>query len=150
METTVKRTINVREYPFSVSFEDFGDEGKCYTATFFDYPRIVGSGETPDEAIEDARDLLQATIEYLEAAGETVIVPVAKLASDELSGRLTFRCSKRLHEDIIEHANKEGISINSFINDAVHYYIRALEGYRMEEELRTAESSQGNLVKKYI
>ena len=144
------KRIDVKNYPFSVTYQDFGDEGKCYTATFFDYPRIVGSGKTPDEAIEDARDLLQETIEYLEAAGETVIVPVAKLFSDELSGRLTFRCSKRLHEDIIEHSNKEGISINSFINDAVHYYIRALEGYRMEEELRAAESSQGNLIKKYI
>ena len=113
----------VLRYPPVVSLEE--NDGKVYyRATFKEFPDMIGGiGDTVDEAIKAAFEMLDAEIEYLEEEGFDVPSPIVKTLSPEASGRVTLRMSKSLHKQVIMIAEEENISINSLINEAISYWI---------------------------
>lgn len=96
-------------YPFNVK-PDLDDGG--YIAEFPDLRYCVGTGNTIDEAIEDA---MIAKEEWIKASYEhNVNIPVP-VNNDEFNGRVTLRIPRSLHRNIIETAKKEGVSANQFL-----------------------------------
>lgn len=92
------------------------DGGLEYYAEFREFGFCSGCGTTADEAIKDARDNLAIYIEELEDAGKDVPAPIVEL---EYSGRYPLRLSKSMHKKAAECAEREGVSLNSFIAEAV-------------------------------
>lgn len=109
--------MDERRYPFFV-YPIETDMGQEWAVEFFDVPGVIGGGETEAEAIEDAFDNLQAHLQFLADDGEPL--PVASnIDEEEYSGKLPFRTSKSTHRRIKMAADREGISVNQFMNEAV-------------------------------
>lgn len=93
-----------------------------YIVKYYDIP-VIGSGETVEGAIEEARGNLEFYLEYCEEKGVALPQPSVHDKKDDFSGKITFRTSKTMHSKIDERAKKEGISINNLLNEAVSTYI---------------------------
>jgi antitoxin HicB len=95
-------------------FEDYAiivsplskEDGGGYLASFPDLPGCVSDGETPEEAIEEARDAFAAwAASVLQDHGE---LPQPKT----YSGQYVQRIPKTLHMRLAQRAQVEGVSLN--------------------------------------
>jgi predicted HicB family RNase H-like nuclease len=110
-------------YPFDLSLVSFEAGDREFIATFKDYPDIIGSGASAEEAMKEAYGNLAVYLEYLSDEGENIVPPSVKLPSEEPSGRITLRMTKSLHAALIKRADKEGMSVNSVANEALAKYL---------------------------
>lgn len=78
----------------------------------------VGQGDQPDEAIAE---LAENEAAWLETARDSGIeVPeISTEALDEYSGKMTLRLAPFVHKQAAILAQKEGISLNQYVNNAV-------------------------------
>ncbi|PKM86131.1 MAG: hypothetical protein CVU87_13055, partial [Firmicutes bacterium HGW-Firmicutes-12] len=74
---------------------------------FPDLRYCVGSGNSIDEAIEDA---MIAKEEWIKAACEHNVTIPEPASNDDYNGRVTLRIPKSLHRRVVETARNEGIS----------------------------------------
>ena len=108
MEKNLEYFLKLK-YPINVK-PDLDDGG--YIAEFPDLRYCVGTGDTVDEAIDDA---MIAKEEWLKAAYEHNLTIPEPASSEEFNGRVTLRLPKSLHRNIIETAKREGVSANQFL-----------------------------------
>jgi predicted RNase H-like HicB family nuclease len=90
--------------------------GAGWTAGVEELPGCSSQGGTPDEAVNGIRQAMAAWITG--ALDEGREVPEPKTA-DEHSGRLLLRMPKTLHADLTRLAEREGVSLNQLITDAL-------------------------------
>lgn len=110
-------------YPFDLSLVSFEAEDREYLVAFKDYPDIIGSGASATEAINEAYGNLAVYLEYLTDEGKAILPPSVKDQAIEPSGRVTLRMTKTLHAALIKRSEKENMSVNSVINDALARYL---------------------------
>lgn len=83
-----------------------------------DLKGCVGQGENIAEALDELaineEEWLAATEEY----GIEIPEPTIKAAT-EYSGKFMTRISPRVHKEATEHAAREGISLNQYVNNAI-------------------------------
>lgn len=65
-----------------------------------------------DEAARQIRDAMQVWIEDALEAGEAVPEPRRE---EEFSGKFSVRLPKSLHRDLVQQAEREGVSLNQYI-----------------------------------
>lgn len=102
-------------YPFeirSLSEEDGGG----YLITFPDIPGCMSDGKTPEEAIENGRDALWCVLKVYEEEGK----PFPRLA-DQYSGKFVQRVPKSVHSRLESTAAREGVSINTLVQNYISY-----------------------------
>lgn len=87
------------------------EEGGGYLIEFPDYPGCVADGETPEEAIKEGRDALTSYLRTLADLGR----PVPKPGEDAYTGQWRQRVPKSLHAALVRRADREGVSLNSFV-----------------------------------
>ena len=105
------------EYPFIArTFQT--NEGKEWYVEFPDVSGVVGGGKTQVDAVNDAFDNLRAHLTFLEEDGEALPIP-SSFPDDSFSGKFALRMSKSLHKRVALNAKMEGISINSYLNEAI-------------------------------
>jgi len=110
------------DYRFEV-YKDY--EHDVYVVKYFDFDNVIGSGDTVDEAIAEARRNLDVYLSYCN--DNNIKIPKPSVHKDiDHSGKVTLRMSKSLHKLVDERAKKEGISINLLLNEAVNTYITGL------------------------
>jgi len=100
-------------YPFNVR-PDTNDGG--YIVEFSDLRYCIGTGDTIEEAINDA---MIARCEWIKAAFESGITIPEPSRSEEFNGRITLRIPKSLHKMVVETAKKEGVSANQFLSHLI-------------------------------
>ena len=100
------------EYPFSVR-PLVEDEGSGWLVEFSDLSGCIGTGDTIEQAIEDAKEAKEAYIEALLANGEKISEPSSV---DKYNGKFALRMPKSIHRWVDLTAKKEGISTNQYIN----------------------------------
>lgn len=97
-----------------MNFEDYAviisplpeEDGGGYLASFPDLPGCIADGETPEEAMTEARDAFAAwSAAELEDKGE---LPKPKT----YSGQYVQRIPKTLHMRLAQRAMSEGVSLN--------------------------------------
>ena len=109
------------DYRFEV-FTDYCTDGKQYVVKYIDFETVIGVGDTIEEAIEEAEGNLEAYIDACRMLG--IEVPEPSIHDYELySGKVTLRMSKSLHQKVNDRARREGVSINSLLNEAIAEYI---------------------------
>jgi predicted RNase H-like HicB family nuclease len=86
------------------------DEG--FIATCPDFPSLSAFGETPEEALTEAKVALELFIESLQASGDPL--PEASEII-EYSGQTRLRMPKSLHLSLAQNAAKEGVSLNTWL-----------------------------------
>lgn len=93
-----------------------------FVVSFPELPGCLTSGETMEEALENAADAKKA---WLEAALEERLTIPEPGNLEEYSGQFKLRLPKSLHRRLSEHSRREGISMNQYCvyllsrNDAI-------------------------------
>lgn len=92
------------------------EEGGGYEAYIPDLGRytVCATGDTVEEAINNLNEVKSNHLERW--IKENKRIPVPKQEDNRFGGKIALRIPKSLHEEIYNHAKKEGISINSYIS----------------------------------
>jgi antitoxin HicB len=101
----------LNDYPFEVRPLS-AEEGGGYLISFPDFAECISDGETVDEAIENGRDALKATIAALKAKKLPVPAPNS---GGVASGKFIARVPKTVHAQLATRARAEGVSLNSLV-----------------------------------
>ncbi len=105
-----------RDVPYPVTLVRDETDGAEWIATVDVLPGCNARGSTPDEALER---VAAAVAEWMEAAGrEGKEIPEPKSAQSH-SGRLLLRMPQTLHAELARAAERERVSLNQFITDAL-------------------------------
>ncbi len=108
--------------PYRLELVPDPDEGG-YVASYPDLPGCLTTGNTVEEAVNNAVDAKMCWIEAAIEEGITIREPESL---DDYSGQFKLRIPKSLHRSLAEHSKKEGISMNQYclyllsMNDALH------------------------------
>jgi antitoxin HicB len=113
--------LTVEEYvelPYTMALvHDRDDEGNAaWVAQVEELPGCVSQGPTPDEAVANLREAMQAWIGAALEAGREIPRPRAEARP---SGRFLLRLPVSLHAALAREADAEGISLNQFIVGAL-------------------------------
>ena len=76
-------------------------------------PGCMSAGDTPDEAIEMIQDAMRLWIQTALEDGDPIPEP---RSLDEYSGKFVVRVPRSLHRDLVIQAEREGVSLNQYIN----------------------------------
>ena len=88
------------------------DEGGGFLATFPDLPGCMADGETPEEAMTEARRAFDCWMAAHLADGRPVPVPGEASAAPV---RMMQRLPRSLHASLVVRARAEGTSLNTLI-----------------------------------
>lgn len=99
------------DYPFEVR-PLTEEEGGGYLVSFPDFVECISDGETVEEAIENGRDALKATISALKANKLPVPSPNS---GGVASGKFVARVPKTVHAQLATRAKAEGVSLNALV-----------------------------------
>lgn len=101
----------LNDYPFEVRPLS-AEEGGGYLISFPDFAECISDGESVDEAIENGRDALKATIAAL--TSKKLLVP-APNSGGVASGKFVARVPKTVHAQLATRARAEGVSLNALV-----------------------------------
>lgn len=90
----------------------WSDEDQGYIVTCPDFPGLSAFGETPEEALEEAKIALDLFIETLQASGAQLPKPTQTF---DYSGQVRLRMPKSLHHSLVQKAEMEGVSLNTWL-----------------------------------
>lgn len=89
----------------------WSDEDDCYIARIPEFPGLSAFGDSPEEAVAEAKSAAQGFIEVLREDGDEIPDP-RKLK--QYSGQIRIRIPASLHESLAREAAREGMSLNSY------------------------------------
>lgn len=130
----MEKQINLDDYKILLSTLET-EEGIEYLAEFREYEFCCGSGLTVDEAVKEAKENLNNYIQELVMLGKPIVEPMKELT---YSGKFTVRLSKSMHKKAAEMAEEEGVSLNTFINEAISEKVGIMEMYSFVEKYESA------------
>jgi antitoxin HicB len=99
------------DYPFEVR-PLTAEDGGGYLISFPDFAECISDGESIEEALENGRDALKATIAALKAKKLPVPLPNS---GGVASGKFVARVPKSVHAQLATRARAEGVSLNSLV-----------------------------------
>ena len=121
--------INYRAQVFPITAED---GSISWGVVFPDISCVVGGGDTPEEAINEAYQNLEY---YLKDVGLHNLPQPTNPYAKEYSGKFVIRISKRLHKDLAISADNEGLSLNAFCAEALSKYVGEKSMVKVEDNL---------------
>ena len=86
------------------------EEGGGYLIEFADLPGCISDGETPEEAMSNGQDALEAYLASCKKHGDPVPRPGVSM-----SGQWRQRVPKTLHARLAARARQEGVSLNTLV-----------------------------------
>ena len=100
-------------------FEDYSievrplteEEGGGFLATFPDLPGCMADGETPEEAVIEAKDAFECWMEAQKEWRREYPKPTVS----GMSGKFLQRLPKSLHAKLVKRAKQEGVSLNTLV-----------------------------------
>lgn len=99
-------------YPVTLVHDESGE----WAATIDALPGCNARGASPGEALERVADAVAAWVEAAEREGKEVPDPKS---APSYSGRLLLRMPQTLHAELARVAERERVSLNQFITDAL-------------------------------
>lgn len=112
--------MKVEDYlalPYTI--EVVKDEGDDYSGWFARVVELPGCMTQADNFTELSEMIREAMTVWLESAledGETIPMP---RSVEDYSGRFVIRIPKSLHKELVEVAEREGVSLNTYVNVAL-------------------------------
>ncbi len=113
-------SITVEDYlelPYTIEVvKDEGDEYSGWFARVVELPGCMTQADTFEELSEMIRDAMVAWIESALEDGASIPLP---RSVEDYSGRFVIRIPKSLHRELVEMAERDGVSLNTFVNVAL-------------------------------
>jgi len=100
-----------KKYPYKIEMLS-KEDGEGYFITYPDLPGCMSDGDTIKDAIIMGEDAKKAWIETRLEEGQDIPEP---FSADNYSGRITVRAPGSLHRDLVEQAEREGVSLNQYL-----------------------------------
>ena len=128
MEKTVEYYMSL---PYTIELRRDPDEG--WFVQVKELRGCMSQGETREEALAMIQEAMEAWLEV--ALEDKLPIPEPK-AEEEYSGKFVVRVPKSLHQELVERAAREGVSLNQYINVALARSVgqRGSRGYVVAEE----------------
>ena len=117
MEKTVEYYMGL---PYTIELQRDPVEG--WFVRVKELPGCMSQGETPEEAIEMIQDAMQGWLEVSLEMGDAIPEPRPE---EDYSGKFVVRVPKSLHRQLVETADREGVSLNHYINVALAQAVSA-------------------------
>ncbi|MFN0166107.1 MAG: type II toxin-antitoxin system HicB family antitoxin [Bryobacteraceae bacterium] len=95
-------------YPFTIR-PLTEEEGGGFLIEYLDLPGCVSDGDTPEEAVANGRDALNAYLLSCAKHGD----PMPK--ASKASGQWRQRVPRSVHARLVERARLEGVSLNTLV-----------------------------------
>lgn len=111
-------TFDPHRYTITIKLVSL-DEGEHFEAIVAELPDLVEYGETYNQAYSLAVESIEALRDAASEQGREFPVPLPSQALTEYSGRITLRMSKSMHASVSKLAGREGVSLNSWIVEAI-------------------------------
>lgn len=99
------------DYPFEVRPLN-SEEGGGFLISYPDFSDCISDGETVEDALENGKDALKATIAALKARDLPVPLPNG---GGVASGKFVARVPKTVHARLTSRAKAEGVSLNTLV-----------------------------------
>jgi|SRR6185436_12024846 predicted RNase H-like HicB family nuclease len=121
----------VNRYPFHI---EWSDEDEEFIATCPAFPGLSAFGKTEEKALKEAKVALAGFVETYKANNLALPEPTIH---KRVSGKFQLRLPKSLHSLAVLMAHREGVSLNSYIADAVRAKVAGDQvGNRVLNEVR--------------
>ena len=98
------------EYSYSVMWSE---ADKAFIGRVMEFPSLAAHGSTQEKALREIRIVVGVVLEDLAENGEIAPVPIGKRL---YSGKLNVRMSADLHRRLAIESERQGVSLNAFIN----------------------------------
>lgn len=103
--------------PYNIYLQSISEEdGGGWLARIEELEGCIADGETPNEAISNLESAKRDWIEFCLEEGLDIPEPKEDI---NYSGKFTLRVSKSIHKQLVETADKEGISLNALVNNYI-------------------------------
>ncbi len=117
MSTITKTVKEYLELPYTIEVvKDETDEYSGWFARVVELPGCMTQADSFEELSDMINDAMSAWIESALEDGERVPVP---RPTEDYSGRFVVRIPKSLHRELVEMAERDGVSLNTFVNVAL-------------------------------
>lgn len=103
-------------------------------------PGCMSQGETAEEAIQMIEDAMRGWLEVALKSGTPIPEPRAE---EEYSGKFVVRVPKSLHRKLAEIAERDGVSLNQWINTALAEAIGKVTSGLSSDPIQEEESWPG-------
>ena len=114
---TVMTIEQYLELPYTIEVtKDESDEYAGWFARVVELPGCMTQADTFEELSDMIRDAMIGWIESALEDGESIPLP---RSIEDYSGRFVVRIPKTLHRELVEMAEREGVSLNTFVNVAL-------------------------------
>ncbi len=100
--------------PYTIELRNTPDEG--WFARVKELPGCMSQGETAEDAIANIQEAMHLWLEVSLEQGDAIPEPRMEEA---YSGKFVVRVPRSLHRDLAETAEREGVSLNQYINSAL-------------------------------
>jgi len=110
-----QHNLKLSDYPFTVRTLP-AEDGGGYLIEFPDVPGCISDGETPEEAIANGKDALQAMLLTKREFHDPIPAPGAVAHA---SGQWRQRIPKSLHARLAARAREEGVSLNALVTSMI-------------------------------
>jgi antitoxin HicB len=105
------------ELPYTIEVtKDECDEYSGWFARVVELPGCMTQADTFEELSAMIEDAMRGWIESALEDGENIPLP---RSIEDYSGRFVVRIPKSLHRELVEMAEREGVSLNTFVNVAL-------------------------------
>lgn len=116
------------EYPFELRpLSD--EEGGGWLVAYPDLPGCMSDGETPEEAMVNGKDALEAWLKAAAEIGRDVPRP-----GDLPSGKFIARVPRSLHARLTARARQEGVSMNALVSSFLAESLGRREGAQQRQD----------------
>jgi antitoxin HicB len=102
------------QLPYTIELRSDAEEG--WFVHVAELPGCMSQGETAEEALASIREAIQLWIETALEDGYEIPEPRAEA---KYSGKFVVRVPRSLHRELVQTAEREGVSLNQFINVAL-------------------------------
>ncbi len=110
------------------------EEGGFF-ARIVEVPGCMTEGETEIEAVQNLKETLEVWLQSELEQGHQIPTPESK----RYSGTFTVRTSPWLHRLAAEAAQRENVSLNEFVNEAIAFAAGGAAAFRVKPATRRAE-----------
>jgi antitoxin HicB len=112
-----ERSVDYTSLPYHLTVvRDGEDKAKPWAASVEELAGCTSRGRTPEEALESVHTAMRGWIEVALEEGREI--PEPRSATSH-SGRLLLRMPRTLHAELTRASEREGVSLNQFITDAL-------------------------------
>lgn len=102
--------FKAEEYSFSVVWSE---DDKAFIGRVVEFPSLAAHGDTQEKALREIRTVVEYVLEDLASERGETPVPLSRR---DFSGKLNVRMPKGLHRQLTVESEREGVSLNNWIN----------------------------------